>query len=76
MLRKQGMATYLSSRQPETGRKHIRNKKGSYDEMQSQPAWETQHFQGSYQELALAREEEIASALGKTGSYKYKKNLH
>ena len=29
---------------------NIKNKNVSYDQMQSVPAWETQHFQGSYQE--------------------------
>ena len=28
----------------------LKNKNVSYDQMQSVPAWETQHFQGSYQE--------------------------
>ena len=46
---------------------NIKNKNVLYDEMQSLPAWETQHFQGSYQQLALATEDEIASALGKKG---------
>ena len=37
-------------RQLEAGRKYIKNKNISCDKMQSPPAWETQHFQGSYQE--------------------------
>ena len=46
--------------------------------MQSLPAWETQHFQESYEELGVGigyrRWDSISP--GKTGSYKYKKNLH
>ena len=44
------MAIYFQGRQPKTGRKYSKNKNVSYDEMQSRPAWETEHFQGIYKE--------------------------
>ena len=53
--------------QSEAVRKHIENKNLSYDEMQSLPAWEIQHFPGSYQEQGVGigyRREDI---MGKQG---------
>ena len=63
LLRKQGMTTCLVKVPAGAGRNI--NKSFSYNEMQNLPIWETQHFQRSYQELALATEEELASALRK-----------